>query len=162
VSRAVTWGLSEDPANRPASMHLLLAQLERALNASRWRGYLVAGVGVASITAVAVGVGMRSHRARLCEQTVARVDPAWSTARREAVRAAFLTTRRGEAETTFSKLASQLDRYAGELKLAEVNACEATRLRGEESEATMGLRVECLQRRIDLLKTLTDSLVPPT
>lgn len=62
------------------------------------------------------------------------------------------------APDTFVRVAAQLDGYGRAWVTARVDACEATRVRGDQSEAQMELRMACLDRRLVDLGALVDVL----
>ena len=74
------------------------------------------------------------------------------------LRAALLASGRPSAEDTFRRVAAQLDRYSRDWAAARVDACEATRVRGEQSDALLDLRMACLDQRRDDLDALVREL----
>src|SRR6185503_1037464 len=66
-------------------------------------------------------------------------------------RDAFLASGVPYAEHAFGAVSAALDRYAEDWASGYTDACEATRLRGEQSEDMLDRRMACLeQRRIEL------------
>src|SRR5260370_16742035 len=55
-------------------------------------------------------------------------------------------------------MASILDRYAANWASMQTGACIATRVRGEQSEELMDLRMHCLAQRLAELKATTELL----
>ncbi len=143
-------GLDPDPAARHPSMEVLLAGLGRVLHARR-RRWLVAG-GVAA-AALALTVGFRAALAvapHPCEQAD---DPAtlWTDEQRESVRVG-LGAGRGET------VVAALDRYADAYTTKRREVCEASRVRGEQSDDTLRLRMACLDRVAGRFMGLTDEI----
>jgi eukaryotic-like serine/threonine-protein kinase len=66
------------------------------------------------------------------------------------------------AESSFRAVAGALDKYTSELTQATVENCRATRLRGEQSEATQTLRQACLDARLEQVRALAQLLESPS
>jgi tetratricopeptide (TPR) repeat protein len=97
----------------------------------------------------------------MCTAGADRLAGVWEpaggdTPRKAAVRRAFLATSRGYAATSFDSVAHILDRYAGAWSRMYEDACKATHLRGDQSAATLDLRMSCLQDRLGRLRALVD------
>ncbi len=158
---AVVRGLRADPAARHASIEAALLAIEPP--AARSYGRLVLGAAV-TVLALAAGVmGARSWDARsalrACEASGHALTDTWDSERARAVHAAFLATGSPLAEDTFRGVEQRLDRYAGDLSAARVQACEDTRVRKTQSEPLLALRVECLAHQEQALRALTSTLV---
>ena len=65
----------------------------------------------------------------------------WNDGRRNAVREAFAATDRPFSAQAFQQATALLDRYGERWVAMHRQTCEATRLRREQSEATMSLRM---------------------
>ncbi len=70
--------------------------------------------------------------------------------------AAFARTGRPFAEDTWASVARSLDAYAAEWSAMRTDACRATRVRNEQSEELLDLRMQCLAQRRDGLKAEVD------
>ena len=68
---------------------------------------------------------------------------------------AFGKTGRPYAQDTFERVARVLDGYARGWVAMRRDACEATHVRGEQSEKLLDLRMQCLERRLGELRALT-------
>lgn len=68
---------------------------------------------------------------------------------------AFQATGKPYADGAFSATRAALDLYASGWVMMRTEACEATRLRGDQPEAVMGLRMACLDERLRSLAALT-------
>lgn len=148
VRAVVTRGLAFDPAKRFPSMEEMLAALSRDPAAARRKGWGIAAV--AGLLLVA-GLGVRElavRRARVCAGGAARVAELWNPERKAAVRTAFRATGLPFAEGTWEGVERALDRYAAEWAAMHREACEATRVRGEQSEALLDRRMFCLDQRL--------------
>ncbi|MBK7194209.1 MAG: serine/threonine protein kinase [Myxococcales bacterium] len=168
VRRALDRGLALDPAQRFADMPALLAELRFDPDAAkRRRGRLAAGVGVVLLSAATLALAWPRAPtappppalALLCRGAADELAEAWD----DAARARLGTALRGagpRGAQVWAAVEPQLDAYAAAWVEMRTDACEATRLRGEQSEPLLDLRVACLDRRRDELRALVAELVP--
>jgi hypothetical protein len=91
-----------------------------------------------------------------CSDGSAQLDGAWDDARRASVRAAFLATGLPYAQSTFDGVARGLDHLAAAWKTMHRSACEATRVRGEQSPELLDLRMQCLDNQRRALAATTE------
>ena len=158
LRQVVLRGLSADPAARWPSMEDLLAVLERDPSAVRRRGLAAAA---ALALAAAAGLGffeVQRRESLLCQGAPAKLAGVWDLARKEAARAAFLHTGLPNAPAAWAGIEQSLDRYAVRWASAHREACEATRVRGEQSEALLDRRMLCLDERLAELGAVADLL----
>ncbi|MFE8600342.1 protein kinase domain-containing protein [Archangium violaceum] len=149
-------GLSEDPAKRFSSMGELRARLARD-PVSRWRTGSVAALVV--VLAVAVpGVLARREPRELCQGSERHFAGVWDEAAREALHRAFLATGSPDAEASFAAVAAALERWRADWMHAHQEACEATRVWGEQSDQVLGLRMACLDERLGEVNRLVSAL----
>jgi tetratricopeptide (TPR) repeat protein len=80
-----------------------------------------------------------------CEQAATGV--AWSTPVRETMRTRFIASGRAAAPEVFGLFAHRVEDYARRLRAARIGTCEATRVRGDQSEAMLDAKMTCLDRR---------------
>jgi tRNA A-37 threonylcarbamoyl transferase component Bud32/tetratricopeptide (TPR) repeat protein len=156
VKRALARGLAGDPSARFDSMDELL----RALKPARPRSMAFAAAAVAGFVGVTAAAGVlqwRLDRARLCRGAAGKLAGAWDAERRAALFAA-LGGDGGSADRA-ARVVAALDDYAGRWTHAWTDACEATRVRGEQSEARLDLRMQCLDERRKETEELTRLLV---
>lgn len=156
VRRVMLAGLAPKPEDRPASMQELLDAL-RADPGKRRRRWLV-GAAVVALACVAV-LGVRAsgeRKVRACQAMAARLGGAWDAPRKGAIEQAFHATGVTYADDTFARVAKRLDAYAAGWTAAMAGACEATKVRGEQSAAMLDLRASCLDARLDELRALSD------
>jgi tetratricopeptide (TPR) repeat protein len=161
VAEAIQKGLSENPADRHPSMAALLAALTSAPQRRRRRRAVALGVGVLVAGAAAL-TAVQLHRARICRGGERRLAGVWDNGVRSQLRTAFTRTGHPNASATWSSVESALDQYANQWVSAQTEACEATRLRGEQSEAVLRLRSACLDSRLASLRDLTQLLASAT
>lgn len=148
VRQALLRGLAVDPAARHPDMDALLGRLERDPAAVR-RRWLAAAAGVAVVAAVFAGLGyLQARRGQLCSGAEEALAGVWDAPRKEAARAAFLRTRLPFAAAAWNQAEQSLDRYTGAWTAMHRGACEATRLRGEQSEDLLDRRMFCLDQRL--------------
>jgi predicted Ser/Thr protein kinase len=151
--RAVVRGLAAAPADRFPSLRELLAAL-RADPAPRRRRLAVA-LGVAAALIVAVTAYERAaRRSRACVGAADKLAGIWDAPRQAELRAAFVKHGPPGALALWNGVAAQLDGYAHEWVALHTSACEATRLRGEQSEELLDLRMQCLHDRAVALRAL--------
>jgi serine/threonine-protein kinase len=63
------------------------------------------------------------------------------------------------AESIWQRLSAALDGYVAQWSTMYRETCEATNLRGEQSEEVLDLRMRCLGENLDEVRALTDGLV---
>ena len=154
VRRAIRRGLSGDPDARFASMGELLAEIERAMAAPRRR--LVA-IGAGALAAIVVAIGLtRPAAAKPCSGAADAIKPTWDAARAAAVERAFKATGNTRAAEAFERSRALLDKYVASWGAMSTSACEATRVRGVQSEEGLDLRMGCLGQRAKELAATVD------
>jgi tetratricopeptide (TPR) repeat protein len=141
-------GLQPKPEDRHANLTALLDEIERV--PARTRRRRTAALALVATLAIAGGVAkVQRARSTVCAVTGQELLGVWDVPRRQAVARAFGST--PEAQRAFERTAQALDDYARRWLAVRGDACEATRVRGDQSEALLDLRMECLsQRRIEL------------
>ena len=149
---------AEDPRSRFPSMAALLDALEPRVTVAR------AAVGVAAL-AVAVTLLFAWPRATdddavgACRRAAdEKLQREWSVETRGTVEAhlAGLSTR-GAAAMSRSIL-GRVDRYANDWLAMRREACEATKVRGEQTTTLLDLRMSCLDDRVGELGVVRRSL----
>ena len=153
VRRILLRGLDIEPQRRWPSMEALLEALGSTLP-RRQRHWLVA----AGLVVLSLGVAlplMHNLSEPPCRGGARRLVGLWDGAREAALGQAFHATGRPNADESWSRTARVLDTYAHDWAAMHVEACEATRVRGEQSDAVLSLRMACLERRLESLRALT-------
>ncbi|WP_437997656.1 serine/threonine-protein kinase [Sorangium sp. So ce185] len=145
IRRCLGRGLSVDRDARYPDMAALLAALRRDPAAARRRA-LAAATGIALAGLAAVGLWQQRPNG-ICEGGEARLAGVWDEATKAKVRAAFAGTGRPHAEDTYRRVEGALDARARAWVAMYADSCEATRVRGEQSERLLDLRTACLERR---------------
>jgi tetratricopeptide (TPR) repeat protein len=156
VRRALLRGLSHAREDRFGSMVALLGALTRDPTRTRraWWG------AVCATAVIAAGLGWtrhaaESHRTQLCTGSQAEAEEVWNDEVRGRVRSSLLATGVPYAADTWSRVAGEIDRYMGQWAVMHRQTCESTRLRGEQTEAVMTLRMACLEQRRSEVRALT-------
>ncbi len=157
LHRIVVKGLAPDPAARHASMTVLLAALADDPAVRRRRvGWLIAGA--VALAAVIGGVAWSTTtRTRACQGADALLDGVWDGPVKARSEAAFLATGLPYARASWLLTRDALDTWARAWVDARTEACEATRVRKENTERQLLLRVECLDRRLNELGALAEA-----
>jgi eukaryotic-like serine/threonine-protein kinase len=161
LHRAILVGLRPSADQRHPSMDVLLDGIEEKPRRQRRLRWLVFAAAILSLLAGTALVRVherRTERALICqgaEQDVARI---WDVHRRQSVIEAFTKTGQPFAERAATRVSALMDGYAQDWAKSRTDACAATRLRGEQSEAVLDRRMHCLDRRLGELATLGDEL----
>lgn len=143
---------ASDPAARFPDMDAAVRAI--AVDPGR-RAAAIALGAVVLATAVTITVAVRGSPAPPpCEDDAELLAGSWDPERRTAVQAALTT---GNAASVDEALAG-LDSYAQDWRAARRDACLATRVRHDQTEDVLTLRMECLGRRRGALDALVDAL----
>jgi len=144
LRRALERGLRAAPAERFRNMDALLAQLMRAPRASR---LVLATICFVGLTALALFAVLRDpgQPNLLCRGSERKLAGVWNGAHRDAARAAFFATQKPFAEAAWTSVERALDRGGAAWAAEWTETCEATRVRGEQSEEVLDLRMDCLE-----------------
>jgi len=156
VRAVVLRGLQAEPERRYPSMRALLADLSHD-PARRWRQGAVLAVALASLAAGVIGLHeVRERRALLCRGGEDKLVGIWDEGRRKTIHGAFLQTSRPYAAGAWEGVRTLLDDYTARWVDMHTEACRATRIRGEQSDTLLDLRMQCLSRLREELRALTD------
>jgi tetratricopeptide (TPR) repeat protein len=158
LDAAIERGLSFKAADRFPSMEALLGVLasEPRRRIRRRRTFFAAAAAVALLGAgVASGSAARSQR--LCRGSEEKLAGVWDAGRKSAVERAFRGSGKPFAPDAWHGVEKTLDAYAHDWTRTRTEACEATRVRGEQSDQVLGLRMACLDERLDAMGALTDA-----
>jgi tetratricopeptide (TPR) repeat protein len=109
---------------------------------------------------LALGAGARAiqvaSRPPLCRASQSKLAGVWDAGTKAAVRAAFAATGRSYAGEVFANVDRLLDGYVGAWAAMYTEACEATHVRGEQSDEILDLRMACLQDRLGGARALSE------
>ena len=155
IRRTLLRGLANEPANRHPSMAELLALLARDPTVRRRR---IAWAGVGAVALAAVGLLATRHHGAGCGTGDDRVASVWNSALRDRLSAAFIATSRPDAKATFARVTPIVDAWTRDWKSGFVDSCRANQ-RGEQSAHVLDLRMQCLQRGLEVTGSTLDVLV---
>ncbi|HEY2364814.1 MAG TPA: protein kinase, partial [Polyangiaceae bacterium] len=154
LSQILARGLEERPAARfPSMTSILRATLATQARGRRWLA--LAALLVVAIATFGV-VRVLSARSRMCADAAGGLKGVWDDDSRTAAQRAFDRSGAPNASETWQRVSKTLDAYAAQWTGSRTEACEATRIRGEQSDAMLGLRMQCLDRRRGELRALSD------
>jgi len=161
LERILVRGLSPVPGDRYPSMAELLVDLQRDSGGRRAAARRLAMFGLAflSLSFVLLAVLWSNHRGQLCRGAESELLGVWDAQVKEVARSAFLSTGKAFAASSWEGLRVRVDQFAADWVAMHHDACAATRLRGEQSEALLDWRMYCLELRRMELKALSEVLV---
>ncbi|HET9485630.1 MAG TPA: serine/threonine-protein kinase, partial [Xanthomonadales bacterium] len=156
LARVIARGLSEHPDERYPSMRALLEDLGRdRAKRVRWL------VGAGAIVVIGVGAayaGMAASRPEACGGGAEAIAATWNAEAKTRISTALASLRLPYATTTWTRVATVLDRYAGDWAQMHRSACEATRVHRTQTEDMLDRRMACLDRRHRAFAQLVHSL----
>ncbi len=160
LKRALLRGLHNDPDARWPSMDALLATLVRSPRARGW-WYVSATVAVGASVVATMALAPVTRPRPTCQVSADRFAGVWEShgTRRAAIERSFQASGKAHVKETFDSLARLLDGYVARWSGMYRDACEATNLRGEQSNEVLDLRMSCLRDRWNELRALSDVLV---
>ncbi len=155
VRQAIERGLSVDPDARWPTMAALLAALERGR--APWQRALLPSLGLGTV-ALVVGLAWTEEAEKPCQDGAGRFASTWGDEARAAVGEALRSAAPAYGAATADAVTRELDRYATVWVEGYTDACEATRIRGDQSSELMDLRMRCLDRHRRALAATVDVL----
>ena len=161
VRRALLRGLSPRAEDRFPSLPGLLDELAQVASPRR-RWVISAGLALVALGALAGGAALLRHRAALCSGAEARLEGVWGEGQKAALERAFLATGKPFAQQAGQTAARILDDYAARWAAGSRDACVATRVRGEQTEALLQLRMVCLDERFSRFAALAQAFQEAT
>ena len=154
VRNALMHGLAIDPADRFASMEELLRELEIAPLKRQRRLYVAGAAGALGLVAAAA-VGISTQRHSLCRGADRKLEGVWDGATKSQVVGRIRSLDKPWAAETATAVENRLGKYTADWAAMFQEACEATRIRGEQSESVMSLRMICLDKRLQEVRALS-------
>ena len=154
IQRVAMRAIAIDPDARYPSMQALLDEL--SVDPGRTRRIALAIGGAAAVLGgvAAAAVMLARPDADACSAE-GRLAGVWDEPTKQAIASAFAASKTPFHEQTFKALERTIDGYAAEWTTAVVETCEATKVRGEQSEQAMMLRQDCLDQRLVELRAFT-------
>ena len=157
VQRAILRALSFEPGARYPSMDALLVALSTDPYRA-WRRAAGAALAVGLIALAVFAVARAGARDKsMCRGGGDRTTSVWGPAAKDDVRRAFGATGVPYADAAMMSVSSALDAYAARWARTSNEACGATRLRGEQSEEVLDLRMVCLSTRLREMEAMVDA-----
>ncbi len=162
LRQLVRRGLAGGRELRYPDMRALLAELRRD-RGQRRRRFVVAAAVVAAVGvgAVAANMAVQTDSVPICSGADQKVAQVWSSKVKTHIEREFLATGLDFAATSWRATRGALDRYLTGWTRAHVDACEDTRVRGEQSEELMDTRIYCLERHLRDVGALVEILGQP-
>jgi len=155
VRRALMRGLAIHPDDRFPTMEALLKTLSRDPRKTQQR-YLL-GAGAALLTGVVVLASQQvASRQQLCSGAERKVATVWSPEVQGGLQKVFASVGQSWATDAASRIGKEFEGHTGKWARMHKDACEATRIRGEQAEQVMSLRMICLDRRLGEVKALSE------
>src|SRR5262245_14747548 len=115
---------------------------------------------MAVVAALSAGGYRLFHdRPALCSGADLKLGGIWDPPRKASVKTAFLSTGLPYADHTWTSVERTLDDYGRRWVAMHTEVCEATRVRGEQSEEVLELRMMCLSQRLHEMKASTELFV---
>ena len=155
VRRIVERTLRPRPEERFATMTDAVDALEKAT--ARRAAWPIAGAACLAVAALVAGRATRAP-ATPCAGAGDGGALVWPSATRDSVHAAFAATRAPFAEDAWNVVDGALSSYVKAYAARRVEACEATRVRGEQSDEMLDLRMQCLDARLAETTSLVKEL----
>ena len=146
VRRILLRSLEAEREKRYPSMSALLADLARDPARDR-RRVLVVALGVVAVVGVALGLqrAAMSRGTELCTGADALSREVWNPAVAAAIEKSLVATELPFAQDSAMRTRRQLDDYMERWAVQHRQTCEATRVRGEQSDVVMTARMACLE-----------------
>jgi tetratricopeptide (TPR) repeat protein/predicted Ser/Thr protein kinase len=156
VQRALMRGLSLHPDDRFPSMEALLEELSWGRQRANRRGALAA-MGLMAVAAASTGLYLY-RQSQVCAGAEPLIASVWGPAARQKLEVTFAATGKSFAAESARGVERQLDAYASRWSRLHTEACEATRVRAEQTEELLSLRVVCMEQRRKSLAALVGLL----
>jgi len=164
LRRVLVRGLAHDPNDRWPSMDALLTGLRRDRARLRRRALVVSGLLGLGLVLAGIGFGQRIGSQRATEPAVCvgaeqALGDAFDASDRAAIEAQFARLgSSSELGETARELLSRLDQRAQDWQAAWLDACRATRVRGDQSEDLLDRRMACLDLQRSRFAALVDTM----
>jgi tetratricopeptide (TPR) repeat protein/predicted Ser/Thr protein kinase len=158
IRSALARGLSEAPNDRHASMEALLHLLLPKPRSNRTLAWAIAGAAILiGSTTTLLAWRNRQTASSMCNDPDRAFAQIWDGPRKHALREAFARSGNAFARSQWKRVEASLDNYTRDWSTMHKQACEATHVRGEQSDRILDLRMFCLDRRVHRIRSLTDA-----
>jgi tetratricopeptide (TPR) repeat protein/predicted Ser/Thr protein kinase len=152
LRRILARGLRPNPDERFASMEALLEALGNDPAVQRRRFTLAAAAMLLLVALAGGSYRFATERRQLCTGAEQKLVGIWDERAKQRVRSAFLGTGLPYAQFTWNSIDQALDAYGRDWVAMHTEACEAARVRAEQSEEVLDLRMMCLSQCLNELK----------
>ncbi len=159
--RSVVRGLALDPAKRWPSVEELIDALGRDPSIRRRRWATGAGIATVALGAGVWFAGGGSDPEATCAVAGDRIAAVWNAPVRDELVRQFTATKLAYAPDTARLATAAIDGAASDWRAMRVEACRATRVRGEQSDELLDRRMACLDVRLAELGGLLSVLAAP-
>jgi eukaryotic-like serine/threonine-protein kinase len=156
LERLVLRGLSVNPADRPQTMGVVLDELGHDPRLRWRRAGAFAGVALLVASTALVQRQVSQRVLAVCRGGERMIAGVWDAARRGEIEHAFAASQRPQAARAFANVAAALDAFTVAWLHVREDACQATRVRGEQSSELLDLRMACLDARLAEERALVD------
>lgn len=147
VRRAIARGLQRKPDERFADMQGLLDALSGTGHRRRWLGLAAAGALAAVLVASVAVLSVGGERAQPCAGAGDSARALWDEDVAAGVEAAFAATGSPRQAGMFALVQRSIEAYLDGLANERMYTCEATHVRGEQSQELFTLTTLCIDRR---------------
>ncbi len=149
LRKVVLRGLAAEPRHRYPSVDALLLELDRDPERTRRRIAIGAGAGaiVAGIAAL-VTWKMAPSGAPTCDDGGDRIAAVWGPGPQDDIAKNASRLEVPWGDVAVAAFGEGVDRWAAGWKAMHLEACRATRIRGEQSQEALDLRMSCLDHRL--------------
>jgi serine/threonine-protein kinase len=156
VVRALRRGMRHDPEARWPSMHALIDRLAPRSRAPLvFGGLALAGLAGGVALTLALGVGRGDDP---CARAGSSLAGTWGPTAAKLLRDGFVRSGLPYADGLATKVIAKLDAYGDAWSAMRVDACRATRERGEQSDTMLDRRMQCLDGRLAELGSIAKVL----
>ncbi len=140
-------GLSPRPADRYASMDELVERLTETpeVKRKRWLGYAIGAVALGGVAGLALWPD--GEREAPCQGSETQLADVYDEPARGRILQAIAAVPVPYASRTAADVTTRLDGYAAAWTAMHRDACEASKVRGEQSDELMDRRMACLADR---------------
>ncbi|MBX7116617.1 MAG: serine/threonine-protein kinase [Myxococcaceae bacterium] len=153
LRRLLETGLQPDPAKRHSSLEVFLQAVDRRLS-RRPMALAVAAVAV-GLAVLGLTVSNLYQRSQVCAGAEDALLGVWDADVQRKAELAFSGTGLGYARSAWNTVRAELDGFARRWVAEKTRACEATRIRKEQSVEMLDARMNCFEARRTELGALT-------
>ena len=140
-------------------MNALITALRTDRSAERRRNAVRGGIAVIVVGALGAAWSAREAAPPPCRGAEQLLAGVWDQPIQATIAARFSALGKPFAIEAWTRTRASVDDYAKGWVGMRRDVCEATRVRGEQSESVMTLRMTCLDNRLERLRALTSALV---